>query len=101
MLFSDWTGGVEMGGACGKSSKDSESQRRSRFLSPESLPGPAGIQRALGTWSTSGSFPYRSIRFSTEAPSTHHKLLMQSLLKNEALAISAIDYLPSASSFSF
>jgi hypothetical protein len=52
-----------MGGACGKSSKDSESQRRSRFLSPESLPGPAGIQRALGTWSTSGkSFP--SIRHS-------------------------------------
>jgi hypothetical protein len=43
-----------MGGACGKSSKVSESQRRSRFLSPESLPGLAGIQRALGIWSTSG-----------------------------------------------
>jgi hypothetical protein len=27
-------GGVEMGGACGKASKVSESQRRSRFLSP-------------------------------------------------------------------
>jgi hypothetical protein len=64
----------------------------SRFL--RSLPGPVGIQRALGTWSTSGSFPYRSIRVSTEAPSTLHKLLMQSLLKNEALAVSAVDYLP-------